>query len=46
MRRRAVLVVEYGRESGRPLTVAEWERLLADHLLQRLHVEIEEDESA
>lgn len=47
MRRRAVLVVEYAKESGRPLTVADWERLLAHGLdMQKVSVEVQEDEPA
>lgn len=30
MRRRAVLVVEYDKESGKPLTSEQWERALSD----------------
>lgn len=45
MRRRAVLVVEYGKEDGHPLTVDRWEEMLEHHSdVQQVKVEVKSDD--
>ena len=45
MRRRAVLVVEYDRESGRPVLAERWEEMVKHHLdVRKVRVEVQSDE--
>lgn len=50
MRRRAVLVVEYGKESGRPIDETLWEAIIGElpYLVGHgpVRVEVQEDEPA
>lgn len=47
MRRRALIVVEYGTESGRPIDAEVWEQMLRDFAnFQQVQVEVLEDEPA